>query len=228
MKINFFTKLFSYNPPQSYDFSLPTAQTEIEGCASSFTENIVQESNSEKIFESLDVNLDFLKVKYNTLINSDIVIREFNFMAKGKEYKAFLLYIDGMIDSKMINDFILKPLMLRKNAKENSDKTISIAIAGNISVRRVKKTNLCDYIYNCLIPQNTIKKQTEFSEIISEINSGNCALFIDTLSTAFSVEVKGFKSRAVSEPNNEVVVHRFSRSFCRKYPYKYITSQKNN
>ena len=70
-----------------------------------------------------------------------------------------------------------------------------------------------DYIYNCLIPQNSITKGTEFSRIISDVNSGNCALFIDTISTAFSIEVKGFKARAVSEPNNEIVVHGSQEAF---------------
>ena len=223
LKNNILSKIvsfFSYNPTQSYSFSLPeTPDENIKNGNTPETSAIPSENSKEngskKIFESLDVNLEFLKVKYNTLINSDIVIREFNVTIKGKEYKAFLIYIDGMIDSKMINDFILKPLMLNSGSRlqnKNDDKAISVAIASNISVKRVKKINLSDYIYNCLIPQNTITKKTEFCEIISDINSGNCGLFIDTLNTAFSIEVKGFKSRAVSEPNNEVVVHRLSRS----------------
>ena len=222
MKNNLFTKalsLFSYSPNQTYNFSLPESQNESELNSNQVTfsspESLDKESTTEKVFESLEVNLEFLKVKYNTLINSDIIIREFNLMLRDKTYKAFLVYIDGMIDSKMINDFILKPLMLRNTLKYtngNDDKAITVAVAGNISVRRVKKINLSDYIYNCLIPQNTIKKLTIFSEIISDINSGNCGLFIDTLNTAFSIEVKGFQARPVSKPNNEVVVHRFTRS----------------
>ena len=35
---------------------------------------------------------------------------------------------------------------------------------------------------------------------------GNCALFIDTISVAFDIEVKGFKQRSVEKPANEVVV----------------------
>ena len=59
------------------------------------------------------------KYKYNECliigdsINSDILVREFILNARGKQYKAFLLYIDGMVDSKILNDFVLEPLMLR-------------------------------------------------------------------------------------------------------------------
>ncbi|MCI8637158.1 MAG: spore germination protein [Clostridia bacterium] len=35
---------------------------------------------------------------------------------------------------------------------------------------------------------------------------GNCALFVDTLNSAFDIEVKGFKQRSVDKPNNEIVI----------------------
>ena len=70
-------------------------------------------SNNEKIFLSQDVNLEYVKTKYNTLINSDIVIRDFIINARGKQYKAFIVYIDGMINSENLNNFVLKPLMMR-------------------------------------------------------------------------------------------------------------------
>ena len=216
------SSIFTYRPNQSYSFVLPETQEEQEKnnnddehTGTVPTENLIKEK-PQSIYNSLSVNLEYLKVKYNTLINSDIVIREFTLMAKNKEYKAFLLYIDGMTDSTMINDFVLKPLMLRNYSNthiDESEKPVSVAVAGNISVRKVKKFNLDGFIYNSLIPQNSITKETEFAKIISDVNSGNCALFIDTLNLAFSIEVKGFKSRSVSEPNNEVVVHGSQEAF---------------
>ena len=35
---------------------------------------------------------------------------------------------------------------------------------------------------------------------------GNCALFVETLSSAFDIDVKGFKQRSVDVPNNEIVI----------------------
>lgn len=216
--LSMISSLFTYKPDKKYNFTLPeTAEEHENGSGLNFTEPVVSEeaekSKSEKIYSSIDVNLEYLKVKYNLLINSDINLREFTLMAQDKEYKAFLLYIDGMIDSKTINDFVLKPLMLRNKANTHTEKTKSVAVANNISVRKVKKFELEDYIYNSLIPQNSISKETEFSKIISDVNSGDCALFIDTLSIAFSISVKGFKSRDVSVPNNEVVVRGSQEAF---------------
>ncbi|MFR5684340.1 MAG: spore germination protein, partial [Clostridia bacterium] len=164
-----------YESNQEYQFTIPDSNSD----DSSQKDTSILEEKS--IYPSLEVNLEYMKVKYNTLINSDIVIRPFTLTARDKHYQAFLIYIDGMVDSKTINDFVLNPLMLRNRANTyDSSYVISEGVANNISVRKVRKFNLQDYIYNCLIPQNSIKKIDQFSEIISGINSGNCGLFIDT------------------------------------------------
>ena len=182
-------KLFLYNEPKNvYNFSLSQESSfqknsnKENGIDKNEThENEIDENEINKnsnIYTSLNVNLDYLKVKYNSLINSDIVIREFNLSAKDKEYKSCLIFIDGMVNSELINNFVLRPLMTNTNS---SVKTKPIAITNNISVRRVKKFNLENYIYNFLIPQNNIKKVNTFSELISSINNGECILLVDTL-----------------------------------------------
>lgn len=202
--------LFIYKEPKEYDFVLSEANN-----------NEILETQKEKIFDeenvfpTLSVNLDYIKVKYNLLINSDVNLREFNITIKNKEYKAALLYIDGLIDSDSINNFILKPLMLRnpKNSSDEQNKLIKNALSHNISVKRVKKFNLEDFIYNSLIPQNNVKKTQKFSDIISKINAGFCAIFVDTLNTVFCIETKGFKVRSVGKPENEVVVRGSQEAF---------------
>ena len=178
--------------------------------------NKVLENANPYVYPSIDVNLEYIKVKYNTLINSDIVLREFILTARNKEYKAFLLYIDGMVDSKIINDFVLTPLMLRNRANSYDGEQIRIiseAVTNNITVRKVKKFNTVDYIYQSLLPQNSVKKERKFESIIAGVNSGNCALFVDTLDIAFDIEVKGFKSRGISSPNNEIVIRGPQEAF---------------
>lgn len=214
MKINNFIKnIFTYTPPYNYEFSLPN---------SSLTENSTSAQNSEieaqkeseskeakNIFTSLSVNLDYIKTKYNILINSDVITREFTLNARGKQYKALLLYIDGMVDSELLNNFVLKPLMLRNknNLFDNEqNRVISESVSNNITVRKVKKFDLAEYIESCLVPQNSIKKSNSFEELFSGVNSGNCALFVDTINIAFDIDVKGFKQRSIDKPENEIVI----------------------
>ena len=194
MKIkDFINNTFGYKPKNEYQFTLPD-NPEID------TENY-NNTNSDKIeniYSQIDANLKYIKTKYNTLINSDIITREFTLNTGSKQYKAFILYIDGMVDSQILNDFVLKPLMLKNKFCNNE--------TSKIIVQKGKKSNIANYIQDCLIPQNNIKQQSSFKDIFSGVNSGNCALFVDTLSVGFDIDVKGFKQRSISKPENEIVI----------------------
>lgn len=210
-----FSNIFLYREPQdTYEFSLPESGNESN--SNTNTKNISpddEDNTKQNIYASLSVNVDYIRVKYNTLINSDIKLREFKLNIKGKEYNAMLLFIDGMIDSKSINNFILRPLMSKYNSTPSQNPSV---VTNNITVRRVKKFNLEDYIYNTLVPQNTMEKVNTFEDAFSSVNIGDCALFVDTLSIAFTIDVKGYESRSVSEPKNEIVVRGSQESFVEK------------
>lgn len=206
-----FKKVFFPVPEPEHHFSLPS-----ENIDSSSNEAVSTGEEVKNIFPSIDVNLEYIKVKYNTMINSDIIIREFDLTARNKQYKAFLLFIDGMVNTELINNFVLRPLMLKNDANSfESDQShvISEAVTNNITIRKVKKFDIIEYISSCLLPQNALVKETEFSEIIAGVNAGNCALFIDTLEIAFNIDVKGFKQRAIDKPENEVVIRGPQEAF---------------
>ena len=210
---NFFSNVinsFKYEPENKYEFDLPPSDSPNE-------ENQIKplEKTKENIFPSSEVNLEYIKVKFNSLINSDIKIREFDLTARNKVYKSFILYIDGMSDSKSINRFILHPLMLKNKSNTNTapEEVVSNAVANNITVKKVKKFNLVDYIYSCLIPHNDLKKVKTFEDVISDVNSGNCALFIDTIDTCFVCDVKGYEKRSINPPINEVVIRGSQEAF---------------
>ena len=212
--INILSSLFLYKEPQNnYEFSLPESGPENNANESIYNEPLPDKSAEQTIYSSLSVNIDYIKSKYNTLINSDIILREFKLNIKGKEYNAVLLFIDGMINSNSINDFILKPLMNKSESKSIQGSPI---VTNNITVKRIKKFNLEDYIYDSLIPQNNMKMMTKFKDVFDRVNFGDCGLFIDTLSVAFAVDVKGYESRSISEPKNEIVVRGSQESFVEK------------
>lgn len=162
---------------------------------------------SNNIVTSLSDNITNLKVRYNALINSDIILREFTLNLSGVPYKALLVCIDGMIDSDLVNNFLLRPLMEPKN---NSSRTINL---NGIKVTKSKKIDLATYIYNNLVPQNDIEKVDSLDDLISAVNIGNCALLVDTLNVGFVVDVKGYKSREISSPTNEIVIRGSQEAF---------------
>lgn len=141
------------------------------------SDNQASELESEEkvnIFPSLNVNIEYMRTKYNLLINSDVILREFTINARGKQYNAFIVYIDGMVDSEIMDKFILEPLMLRNKSNlydGTQNKVIAEAVTNNITVRRVKKFDLSNYLMGCLMPQNAVKEVTDFNEVANGINS---------------------------------------------------------
>ncbi|MCI9063273.1 MAG: spore germination protein [Clostridia bacterium] len=191
------SKLYKYQPQNNYEFTIEPEPIPVN----TKDTKVDQDKN---LYPNITQNLEHIQTVYNTLINSDIVVRQFSLTSKNKLYKAFIVFIDGMVDSDLINNYILKPLMLR-----NRNNTFDGTLNNNSNIEtahKIKSTDLIEYVYTHLIPQNNVEKRTKFSEIISGINSGNCALFVDTISTAFDIEVKGFKQRSIDTPQNEVII----------------------
>ena len=164
---NMFNNLFSYTPESNYQFTIPENTNHI-------SQNTNQQNNITNIFPSLQINIEYIKTRYNLLINSDIILREFTMNAQGKQYDAFLIYIDGMVDSKIMDDFILKPLMLRNqnNLYDGSQKKIiSETTNNNVTIRKIKRFDLPNYLMGCLLPQNAVKQIKNFDEAANGINS---------------------------------------------------------
>lgn len=65
-------KIFQYKPQNNYNFTLtPAASNQNK-----------KEQNNQEVYTNIDLNLKYLKNKYNSSINSDIMIREFLLTAR--------------------------------------------------------------------------------------------------------------------------------------------------
>ncbi len=204
---NFFNKVFHPNIQKQYQFVL----TKNNSSQDSTNELQPLENLDQTVYPDLKNNLDYVKVKYNALINSDIKIRNFSINFNKQKFSAFLIFIDGMVNSEIINRFVLTPLML--DTSTNSKEIISTIKNNDVTIRKVRSFNLEDTLYNMLLPQNDIKKSTKFSDIITNVNKGNCALFVDTLNCAFTFDVKDLKQRSIEPPTSEVVISGSQESF---------------
>ena len=69
---NIFNKLFKYNSNDIYNFSISNNQNN--------NAQLPEEQNSS-ISTNISENLEFLKIKYNTLLRNDIILIEFNMPA---------------------------------------------------------------------------------------------------------------------------------------------------
>lgn len=214
----FYNKFIKYTPTHNNDFFITSEENkDIEKTPIDASKDL----EPTDISCNFDDNLNFIKTKYNSLINSDVVIRDFSINANNTDFKAFLVFIDGMVDTQVINTSVLKPLMLNHAVNNKSSKVnktsekeiISEYNKNDVIIRKIKKFNLENFIFNHLIPQNNVKKIDKFEDVFSSINLGNSVLFVETLNIAFDIDAKGFKQRSISSPQNEIVVRGSQEAF---------------
>ncbi|NSW92669.1 MAG: spore germination protein [Firmicutes bacterium] len=142
-----------------------------------------------KISNDISKSLEYMKKVYSIPINGDVIIREFNVIIKDKAIEAFAIFIDGMIDKKVINEAILKPLMLLSTFDIKSN-----------------EKDIGNYIKDHLLPQTQLKVVRTYESVIDEVNFGGCGIFIDGIDLAFTADVKGWEHRSVERPNVELII----------------------
>ncbi|UFT99450.1 spore germination protein [Radiobacillus kanasensis] len=128
-----------------------------------------------KLYYDFQQNIDHIKQLYTYGTNRDFQSREFT--AKGPQKKVNIFFYTSIVDTKKINQDILKPLV------EFEGKSLE----------------------NILTTEN-ITTLYDFEAVINHINSGKAVLIIEECDYALSVEVSNFQHRAVEKPENENVL----------------------
>lgn len=133
---------------------------------------------AKETHENEEISTDINKAKsvfyesFRAELNGDIVIREFSTGGK----TGIAVFIDGMVRSDSINEFILKPLT--KYGGEN--KSISD-----------------------IIEINSVKRAKTYGEAFRGVLMGDTAVVVHGMGYALLCETKGFDRRSVGKPENE-------------------------
>ena len=135
-------------------------------------------NKEEKVSKKLKDNLLYMQEAFCTDKNNDIVIRQFS-LSNGRA--AFIVYIDGMVKSTTINEFILKPLFLEPISQEDD---LQKRVQSIVQINAFKPTEL-------------------YADAIDAVLIGDTAICIDGLPQMFTCETKGFDKRSVGKPQNE-------------------------
>lgn len=99
---------------------------------------------------------------------------------------ACVMYFDGMVNVELINESIIKPLV---RAKE------------------LKNTGItADLVAEKLLYASEIKLTSLVSDAVSAMLYGDTLLLLDKSHTAVTVNTKGWRTRGISEPENERIL----------------------
>lgn len=97
-----------------------------------------------------------------------------------------LIYMDGMVDSEQVNDAIIRPV-LGKNA-----------VFTGVTV--------AEYIATQVLSARDVKTASDIAKIIEGILYGEALLLIDGSPEALTIDVKGWRTRGIKEPEDERVL----------------------
>ena len=181
-------KIFIYTPPKEKDIFM----------LEDIKENIIydvrkKQPNKEKISvnSSLEANIDVINKRFSVPLNNDVVVRRITLPG---EISAALVFYDGMVDSALINDGIIKPLL-------------------KLSLFSGEDADDGDIVFEKLLVHCQTKRSTHIDSVIDDINFGNCGIFIDGISEAFSADVKNWPHRTVQKPDNEQSIYGPQEAF---------------
>lgn len=142
---------------------------------------------SDPLSTNLLQNVGQLKTIFDR--SSDIVFREFQV---GATQKGTLLFLDGLVNMKLIDDDVIKPLL--EYGKNNWTQPIC---------RFEEMENL---LRNQVISAAQVSSGTNFQDVIDHVLSGDTALILDGAEWALFVSAREWESRAVEEPATEAVI----------------------
>lgn len=151
--------------------------------------NKMKNTNKQSpLSSSLDENIDAIKRDLGA--SSDIVFRTFAFGQEGK-HKIGIIFTDGLVDSMIVQDVILKTLMVDlRDAYLKSDSTVKVS----------------ELLQNHSLNGGEMEKVFDLKEIKQSILSGDTAILIDSESTGFTIDTRGWEQRGVDEPSTQTVV----------------------
>lgn len=151
-----------------------------------------QESQKGMLNSQLSENIQEIKHRFNMPKNKDIIIREFNIARK---ISACLVFLDGMVDKKVINQFVLSPLMDTNNFTD---------FDGNCPI---------DYIERNVLSINQVSKTNKLSDIVMQVLTGVSVLLVEGCNECLIIESRGYEKRSVESPKTESVIRGSQEGF---------------
>lgn len=148
---------------------------------------------ANKVFslsKALEDNIANIKELFKD--DDTLIVRRFE-NELNNDIKCCILFTDGMISSSMLNDNIIKPILICKTIKS--------------------KTSILDDIMNRVLSSNNVKKISQVNEIIDSLVRGDTVLFAEGSSEALTIDSKGWQTRSISEPEAERVMRGSREGF---------------
>lgn len=140
--------------------------------------------------DSLDKNIGVIRALFDKC--DDVVEKEFQFNRSSRVIRAYMVYIDGLTDSEMVQDNVIAPLLWKQ---------------------RDPAEDVFDAFFHSEIDMADIKEEASFNKAIGAVLKGDTALLIDGYAKAIIISSKKLPTRGVEESKLESVMRGPRDSF---------------
>ncbi len=136
-----------------------------------------------EIYFSLEENLEM----FQEIFKKDKILRLRRFSSGKDGYiKCAVLFIDGMVNSQILNESIVRPLLLFQGEEASSSPA--------------------QLITDRVLFAAEASQKTKVDEILRGLLYGDSVLLLDNCKQALVINTKGWRTRGISEPNDERVL----------------------
>lgn len=150
------------------------------------------DDSDQKLSNDLEQNVQ--KIQKSLGHSSDLIIRKIPYGPANGRMIA-ILFIDGLADGKVINDYIMESLMQKE--EEDIDSGGQKAVSSSHIIQRLKDEDLTF---------GDIRDLTDFEKLYHSLLSGDAIILIDGESKGIIASVRGWRDRGVTESSIENVV----------------------
>ena len=163
-------------------------ETEPKGTPSFFARKKQRRAGSEpargRIEKHLDANRAWIDALFRTDVNTDVILRPFKL---GGTVDALAVSMNGMADDKQIADFILRP-------------------AFRVCIDGITAGALPSFFREHALSMHETELTDRRDAVEQAITEGRTAILIDGAKEAILCDTRGFVSRPVGEPQNEMTI----------------------
>jgi spore germination protein KA len=154
---------------------------------SSETPSFTGDLPARPVSPCLENNLNYLK---SILGEQDDIIYRHIRLGGLHNVPACIIYIDGLVDSTILHEGIIKPLMLLSTPGD--------CVPG--------QSNLRNFVLELALPASNVTEVKDIEKLVARLLSGEVILLIEGLDKAMLVDIRKHTERPIIEPPSEVLV----------------------
>ena len=189
-------KFWQYTPPKSTN----TFKISKSSASPTLSKNI-------ELKNSLSENQEIMSIFLHKEKTNDAQFRNLSIIINNKKLNALLVFYDGLVDSEIINNYIIKQLLKNTQITNNQ----------NSVLKSNNQLELKTIIPNMILADSSVKETNSFEEIIDALLHGDTVLFIDQYNYAFICDSKKLPGRTVGKAEIEMNLQGPAEAFVENF-----------